>query len=344
MAGKGCMGSQHAVGDGPHARMRQTWAKPSSFPPALLAVLLVLQAMASTVAAEGHTTSWHSVQLRSIGSSRRSSSSSGSSRSGSGRALLQTLADVDFPFQYSCRKRCTNSPWALAGVRKTSSRRGTVLTYCVKLQTKTCADHACCAELASRVEAISLSTAAVGSCNASSVLRVLANGVELPRTLNYPAGYVVGSAANVGLLASGLGALAPTPGELEVCYETRSTCADWSDLCHATDGACYFAVNEAAPSEDLGCCNTCQVTGLIFADPLAASPPPTPSPPPSPAPPAAPPPPKAKRSPPPPPPPPSPPPPPPPPPPPSPPPPSPPPPPPPPPPPSPPPPSPPPPP
>eukprot|EP00198_Chlamydomonas_reinhardtii_P003105 XP_001692441.1 predicted protein [Chlamydomonas reinhardtii] len=110
------------------------------------------------------------------------------------------------------------------GVRRTVKRPSRNVVYCLRLEAKACtSQQQCCTLLANRVEALSLSMATTGPCNATSgVVSVTAGGVQVERSLVYGSDYVDGSAADVSLVVRGLGAAADASGgiaSMEVCYE-----------------------------------------------------------------------------------------------------------------------------
>ncbi|GLI69328.1 hypothetical protein VaNZ11_013914 [Volvox africanus] len=204
--------------------------------------------------------------------------STGSTRC-QGRRLLQN--DM-FPFQDVCSRTCSENPWKLVGTTRTIRGRS-LISYCVKLQnTKNCTASPCCSALASGIDAVTISVAATGKCNITSVPRVTSNGQTLSRFENYPLQYVhQGTAADVGLMATDL--QLGHSDTVEICYEARASCVDWTDLCRSgvpgsTEG-CRFAVNEKDADGWFTCCNACPTGPLNFTTVIyVESPPPPPSP------------------------------------------------------------------
>ncbi|GIL74507.1 hypothetical protein Vretimale_2205 [Volvox reticuliferus] len=202
---------------------------------------------------------------------------------GSTRWQGRRLQDDDlFPHQDVCSRTCTESPWTLVGTTRTLRGRS-LIVFCLKLQSrKNCTASPCCKSLSAGIDAVSISVAATGKCNITSVARVTVGGQTLIRYDNYPNQYVPGTPADVGLMATDLSSFGRTDN-LEICYETRTTCVDWTDLCRsgmpgATEG-CRFSVSESNADGWFVCCNSCPVGPLNFTTVIyVESPPPPPSP------------------------------------------------------------------
>ncbi|GLC69399.1 hypothetical protein PLESTF_000825700 [Pleodorina starrii] len=195
-----------------------------------------------------------------------------------------------FPFQDWCSRSCSESPWRLVGVSKYLRGR-TIQVFCLQLQRRaSCTASPCCNTLTRAVDAVSISVAATGTCNTSSIVRVTSGGIQLNRVFNYPLYWTEGSEADVGLMVTDLSSLGLPTDNLELCYETRTTCKEWTDVCRSSapgsEAGCSFSVSETNADGWFTCCNTCPLSSSDFAaawppnpQPATRSPPPLPAPP-----------------------------------------------------------------
>ncbi|EFJ51268.1 hypothetical protein VOLCADRAFT_87907 [Volvox carteri f. nagariensis] len=169
------------------------------------------------------------------------------------RSLLQKPDDEGdiFPFQDVCSRTCQESPWRIVGVSRSMKGRA-IIVYCLKLQNRgNCTASPCCSSLGMGVDALTISMAATGKCNVTSIARVTAGGDTLSRYDNYPMQYTYGDAVDVGLMVTDLASLGRPVEGLEVCYEARPTCTQWSDICRSgvpgSSSGCRFSVTPQSP-------------------------------------------------------------------------------------------------
>ncbi|EFJ44382.1 hypothetical protein VOLCADRAFT_95363 [Volvox carteri f. nagariensis] len=193
------------------------------------------------------------------------------------RQLMTQFEDA-FPCQDLCNKECGQSPWELLGITRTV-RIFASNTFCVQLRRRGCEASSCCDLLSSGIDALSISVAATGRCNVSSILRVFVGGRQVRPVVDYPLQYTDGSPSDVGLSIIDMTSLGIDLENLEVCYEVRKGCAEWADFCRAglpgSNAGCRFSVNEADAAAPLT--NTTQPSKPTpYAGPAVAAAPQTP--------------------------------------------------------------------
>ncbi|GIM13705.1 hypothetical protein Vretimale_16778, partial [Volvox reticuliferus] len=170
--------------------------------------------------------------------------------------------------------------------------------FCLQLRRQeSCEASPCCDLLSNGIDSLSISVSSMGRCNVSSVLRVFIGGRQVRPFINYPMQYTDGVPSDVGLSIYDMSTLGLDADNLEVCFELRKTCTDWTDFCRpgvpSSSAGCRFAVNEANADGWYMCCNTCEVNTLpppefssvrsapgVFIDSPTTKPPPNPKPPP----------------------------------------------------------------